>query len=147
MAVSRGTHFVEQLLLHNSELAEVLESQQRSALHLAAAKGYLEIAQKLTQVSPDMCLARDRDCLNPVHVAAIKGHVEVLEELVRVNPHAARVRVENGDTILHLCVKHNQLKTLEKLLEMIGALELVNAKDDGGNTLLHRAVADKKFQV
>ncbi|PSS19334.1 Ankyrin repeat-containing protein [Actinidia chinensis var. chinensis] len=148
VAVSRGhTHFVKELLLSNSELAEVLDSQQQSALHLAAAKGYLEIARELTKVSPDMCLARDRDGLNPVHVAAIKGHVEVLEELVRVNPHAARVRVDNGETVLHLCVKHNQLKTLEKLLEMIGALELVNAKDDGGNTLLHLAVADKKFEI
>ena len=148
VAVSLGhADFVRALLRHTPELAEVLDSQQRSALHLAAAKGRSEIAKELTRVCPDMCLARDLDGLNPVHVAAIKGKVEVLEELVQVNPHAARVRVGKGETILHLCVKHNQLRTLEKLLEIIKVQEFVNAKDDGGNTLLHLAVADKKIEV
>ncbi|PSS17574.1 Ankyrin repeat-containing protein [Actinidia chinensis var. chinensis] len=148
VAVSLGhADFVRALLHHTPELAEVLDSQQRSALHLAAAKGRSEIAQELTRVCPDMCLARDLDGLNPVHVAAIKGKVEVLEELVQVNPHAARVRVGKGETILHLCVKHNQLRTLEKLLEIIKVQEFVNAKDDGGNTLLHLAVADKKIEI
>ncbi|GFY96763.1 hypothetical protein Acr_11g0010690 [Actinidia rufa] len=122
VAVSLGhADFVRALLHHTPELAEVLDSQQRSALHLAAAKGRSEIAKELT-----------------------RGKVEVLEELVQVNPHAARVRVGKGETILHLCVKHNQLRTLEKLLEIIKVQEFVNAKDDGGNTLLHLAVADKK---
>ncbi|KAH7836944.1 hypothetical protein Vadar_007720 [Vaccinium darrowii] len=140
-------HFVEELLGCKPELAEVLDSQLRSALHLASAKGHDEIVKVLVEVRPDMCLVRDRDGKNPLHLAAEKGEINVLEELVRASPQAARARVDRNETILHLCVKNNQLKSLEILLEKIQGEELVNAKDNDGNTILHLAVLDTQFET
>ncbi|PSS11754.1 Ankyrin repeat-containing protein [Actinidia chinensis var. chinensis] len=147
VAASRGhTQFVKELLDLNLDLAEVVDSRRRSALHLASAKGHVDIV-KVLSANPEMCVARDLDGKNPLHVAAMKGQVEILKELVRASPQAARAKVDTGETILHLCVKHKQLQTLEILVNAIKCQELLNAKDGNGNTVLHLAVSDKQFSI
>ncbi|KAI8525500.1 hypothetical protein RHMOL_Rhmol13G0234900 [Rhododendron molle] len=153
-AASRGPpEIFKKLLDSNPELAEALDSQQRSLLHLASANGHVEIVKEITKMRPEMCLARDRDGMNPFHVAAMRGMVEVLDVLFQANPHAARARVDRGEraTILHLCIKYNKLDCLKLLLEKFKSEEFVNAKDDGGNTILHLvvselAIADQRFE-
>ncbi|XP_058193239.1 ankyrin repeat-containing protein BDA1-like isoform X2 [Rhododendron vialii] len=150
-ASSGQLELFQQLLSSSPELADALDSQQRSLLHLASANGHIGIVKALTKVRPEMCLARDRDGANPLHVAAMRGKVEVLDELFQANPHAARAyRVDRGEreTILHICVKYNQLQFLQMLLEKyFKGEEFVNAKDNAGNTILHLAVADRRFQI
>ncbi|XP_058215564.1 ankyrin repeat-containing protein BDA1-like [Rhododendron vialii] len=94
-----------------------------------------------------MCLARDRDGNNPLHIAAIKGQVQVLKELVQTRPHRAQVKVDQGDTILHLCAKYYQLDCLELLLDVIPDPDFVNDADIDGNTILHLAVFEKRFEM
>ncbi|KAI8527164.1 hypothetical protein RHMOL_Rhmol12G0054400 [Rhododendron molle] len=105
----------------------------------------------LTKVRSEMCLVRDRDGANPLHVAAMRGKVNVLDELLQSNPHAARAyRVDRGEreTILHICIKYNQIQFLQILLEKyFKGEEFVNARDNAGNTILHLAVADQRFQI
>ncbi|XP_058197256.1 ankyrin repeat-containing protein At5g02620-like [Rhododendron vialii] len=145
------THFVEELLNLKPELklrlTEVLDSQLRSALHLASAMGHHQIVKVLLNCNPKMCLVRDRDGKNPVHVAAMEGKTNALKELVQARPEAARVRVDQNETILHLCVKHNQLKSLKKLLKKIKGRDFVNAKDSDGNTILHLAILYERFKI
>ncbi|KAI8525325.1 hypothetical protein RHMOL_Rhmol13G0221900 [Rhododendron molle] len=57
---NKQTHFVEELLSLKPELAEVLDSQLRSTLHLASAQGHDEIVKLLlVKVGPEICLVRD----------------------------------------------------------------------------------------
>ncbi|KAI9192019.1 hypothetical protein LWI28_016997 [Acer negundo] len=130
------------------EMAGELDARKSSPLHLATAKGYLEIVKKLVSVNPEMCFARDRDGRNPLHIATIKGHISVLRELVNVRPQAARMSIaDRGETILHLCVRYSQLEILKLLVETIGDNGFLNSKDDDGNTILHTAAADKQLEV
>ncbi|KAK4854278.1 hypothetical protein QYF36_021471 [Acer negundo] len=129
-------------------MAGELDARKSSPLHLATAKGYLEIVKKLVSVNPEMCFARDRDGRNPLHIATIKGHISVLRELVNVRPQAARMSIaDRGETILHLCVRYSQLEILKLLVETIGDNGFLNSKDDDGNTILHTAAADKQLEV
>ncbi|TXG75432.1 hypothetical protein E1A91_1Z014900v1 [Gossypium mustelinum] len=108
-----------------------LDSHGYSALHLSAAKGYLEIV-------------RNQNGWTPLHLVATKGR-------------SARVVTERDETALHLCVGSNRLHSgpyllvsLKSLIEEIGRdddNEMVNHKDCEGNTLLHIAVAKKLIEI
>ncbi|PSS11748.1 Ankyrin repeat-containing protein [Actinidia chinensis var. chinensis] len=101
----------------------------------------------LVSAKPDMCLARDRDGLNPLHLAAKKGMLDVLKELVRIRPDAARASVDQGGTVLHLCVKHFQIEALKLLMKAVNDKGFINAGDAYGNTILHLAVGDKQTET
>ncbi|PPD95718.1 hypothetical protein GOBAR_DD07274 [Gossypium barbadense] len=110
-----------------------LDSHGYSALHLSAAKGYLEIV-------------RNQNGWTPLHLVATKAW-----------PESARVVTERDETALHLCVGSNRLHSgpyllvsLKSLIEEIGRdddNEMVNHKDCEGNTLLHIAVAKKLIEI
>ncbi|KAE8730750.1 hypothetical protein F3Y22_tig00002880pilonHSYRG00032 [Hibiscus syriacus] len=70
--------FVDEILTRKPELAKGVDSRKSSPLHLASAKGYLQIAKRLLQVDPDMYLVSDIDGRNPLLIAAMKGHLDVL---------------------------------------------------------------------
>ncbi|XAR68440.1 hypothetical protein NMG60_11003550 [Bertholletia excelsa] len=146
-AIYGHTAFAEELLRLRPKLAQVLDSADRLALHVAAAEGAVGVAKALIDAKSSMCLARDREGMNFLHVAAVNGKVELLNELVPDWPHAARARADRDETILHLCVKHNQDSALERLLDMIGDREFVDAKDAAGNTVLHLAVSGEQFEI
>ncbi|GAB4854503.1 hypothetical protein Ancab_023085 [Ancistrocladus abbreviatus] len=149
IAAERGhLEFSLQILNRKPELAEQLDSNKSSPLHLSSAKGRVEIVKALIIVSPDMCLARDLYGRNPFHLAAMKGQLDVLEELARALPQAGRERVNRNETVLHLCVKHDRLEALKLIVNSkIGDGEMLNARDDDGNSILHKAVADKQLEL
>ncbi|XAR57583.1 hypothetical protein NMG60_11025774 [Bertholletia excelsa] len=136
------------------ELAKALDSSGSSPLHLASAKGYIQIVHDLVLSKPEMCSVLNRDGLNPLHLVAIKGNLEVLKELARTRPEAARASSAQGETITHLCVKYFQMEALKLLLgtestalACMGVQDLINARDEYGNTILHIAVADKQIET
>ncbi|CAO2825999.1 unnamed protein product [Amaranthus hypochondriacus] len=148
VSVNQGhSDFTQKLLEQKPELTEEIDEIKRwSPLHVASAKGYLEIVKVLVGVNPNMCFARDLEGRNPVHVAAINGYVDVVEVLVMVKPLAGLERTNGGESVLHLCVKFGQFEAVEILVRRIGD-GLLNFKDGDGNTVLHLAVAAKHIQI
>ncbi|GFS43448.1 hypothetical protein Acr_00g0085160 [Actinidia rufa] len=141
--------FVKAVLSRKPELASELDSEGRSPLHLAAAKGHLEIARELLSADPEVCaVVRNSDGRTPLHAAAVKGRVEVVAELARVSTESTRALTDRGETSLHLCVRHNKFEVLKLLVEAVRKDgELVNWRDCEGNTILHIAVAKKQFEI
>lgn len=141
--------FAKLLLDRKPQLASQLNSHGGSSpLHLAAAKGFVEIVKDLVVVNPDMCLVWDRQGRTPLHLAAIKGRLGVLAELVRVRPESSRVFTSRGESVLHLCVKHNRLEALKVFVECVGGDdEFVNWRDADGNNVLHLALINKQLEI
>ncbi|XP_052885353.1 uncharacterized protein LOC108484964 [Gossypium arboreum] len=110
-----NSKFVDELLTRMHELANELNSQRQSLLHLAATKGNHQIVTRLMQVNLDMCLVCNLDGRNPLHIATMKGYIYVLVKLFYGKPWTARSLMAQGDTILHGCVRCNQLEALELL--------------------------------
>ena len=149
IAINQGQEgIVEEVLKIKPELALELDSKGSSSLHLAAANGNAGIANRLMEIAPEMCWWRDGHDMNPLHVAAVKGNEAVLKEMLRLDAFVAAARLHHRQTVLQLCVKHRQLGTLKVLLEELGdGGDLVNAKDDDGETLLHFAVRTNQLEV
>ncbi|XP_042521228.1 ankyrin repeat-containing protein BDA1-like [Macadamia integrifolia] len=139
--------FAREILRRKPELATELDSESSSPLHLASAKGNLEMVKELLGINPDVCCLTDHDGRTPLHLAVIKGRIDVMKELIQARPKVIHVRVfDRGESILHLCVKYNRLESLKLILESATdqELELLNSKDDEGNTALHLAAAKKQ---
>lgn len=155
VAVLRGhLEFTRALLSHNPQLAAESDSLGRLPLHLAAAKGHVEIIRELIRVGPGACVARDKDGMAPLHVAIMKGaRVEGVSELTRSSPESTRLTVGRGETVYHLCVKYNNLEALNALMEELLSvgesdnINLLNAKDDDGNTVFHLATLHRHLKI
>ncbi|KAG6750465.1 hypothetical protein POTOM_044961 [Populus tomentosa] len=126
-------------------LADELNQQGFSPIHLASAKGHREIVRDMLVRRPDLALIKDGDGKNPLHTAATKGRVQVLSVVFSIE--SAQELTPMGENALHVAVKHNQYKALETLIQLAYQIqvgdELVNAKDEDGNTVLHLACAAK----
>nr|GMD83908.1 ankyrin repeat-containing protein BDA1-like [Ipomoea batatas] len=139
----------------NPNSLKELNSKHSSPLHLAAAKGHVDVVRTILLVDPGMCKGRDRDGLTPVHLAAIKGRVDVLKELINAISISGLVDMMGvdderlGESILHMCVKHSQLEALKIMVEMIGdrGEDFVNCRDAFGNTILHLVVTDNQIEI
>ncbi|XP_058215603.1 ankyrin repeat-containing protein ITN1-like [Rhododendron vialii] len=116
--IARDVYILDRVLVGN--LAGVLDMELGAALHVASAKGHIEIVKALVKVSPEMCLAHDRDGNNPLHIAAINGQWK-------------------------LAMRCAWLVT-EKLLLNKGDKEFVNSTDIKGNNILHLAVFGKRCE-
>lgn len=131
------------------------DSSGRYPLHLACAGGHVEIVKKLYRACPEVSQFRDQDGRTPLELAAVNEHVEVLSFLLQQAAVAATIteEIENGkENVLHLCVRYNAMKALKVLVE--DSLrsnnkddEVVNCKDECGNTLLHLAVIHQRVEV
>ncbi|KAJ6380284.1 hypothetical protein OIU76_016860 [Salix suchowensis] len=102
-------------------LADELNQQGFSPIHLASAKGHWEIVRGMLVRRPDLALIKDEDGKNPLHTAATKGRVQVLREVFSIA---------------------SAQDLTPKVLN-----ELVNARDEDGNTLLHLACAAKNSKI
>ncbi|XP_021864126.2 ankyrin repeat-containing protein BDA1-like [Spinacia oleracea] len=155
VATLRGHfEFARAVLGRNPRLATEADSLGHLPLHVASTKGHLEIVQELTRVIPSSCLARSKDGKLPLHLAIMKGvRVEVVSVLAQACLESTRSRLDRGDTALHLCVKYENLDAFQVILEelmkgeIIDGNNLLNAKNDDGNTVLHLAALQKHFEM
>ncbi|CAL1376990.1 unnamed protein product [Linum trigynum] len=150
-ALSGHLAFTTALLARNPNLASKLDSSKRSPLHFAAAEGHAEIVKALLIADKEACLVRDDDGRIPLHLAAVGGHVEAIRELVSSVKSVVIMELDvGGDSSLHLCLQYNHLKALKVLVEVLsndGDADLINLRNNDGNTVLHLAVMFKRLET
>ncbi|XP_031272464.1 ankyrin repeat-containing protein BDA1-like isoform X2 [Pistacia vera] len=147
------TVFVKKILSLKPSFAWELNPSGFSPLHIASANGYIEVVKELLKLGPQLCLIKDKAGRNPLHFAAMKGRVHVIAELVSCCPNCVKEVTTKGETPLHLAVKNKQFEAVKMLLEKVKEDdendngELINAKDNEGNTIFQLAMATEQLQV
>lgn len=142
--------FAKEVLRLKPEISSSLNKDGFAAIHLASANGFVDIVRELLMVKHELGHLRCSDSRTPLHLAAITGRTEVIRELLRICPASIEDVTVGGETAVHLAVKNNQLKALKALVESFkhsNIQDLLNAKDEDGNTVLHLATARKQGLV
>lgn len=146
------TDFVKLILNQNPKFAKIVNQKGYSPMHLACANGHVEVVGELLKIDlesgHELCRLRDKNGRTPLHLATIKGRVLVIGELLKDCPESVREVTKQKETILHLTVKNeNGFEALKILVEEFNSKELLNWKDEEGNTILHLAAAMKQHKV
>ncbi|KAL1150593.1 hypothetical protein V6Z11_A10G272700 [Gossypium hirsutum] len=130
-------------------------------LHIAAEEGCIRFAMEMMSLKPSFARKLNQQGLTPLHLAVTKGHTSMVLRFLEIDKDLVRVKGKNGKTPLHIITEvgnHNGL--LERFLEicpqsirdvtienlLLRTLrktdyyrEVVNQKDEDGNTALHLA--------
>jgi ankyrin repeat protein len=131
---------VKALLKANPDLVNSKDSNGETPLHIAAAKGYKDVAELLLANKADVN-AKDSTDETPLHDAATDGHKEVVK-LLLANRADVNAKDNDGLTPLHEAASQPQKGVLEykDVVELLLANKAdVNAKDNDGLTPLHYA--------
>ncbi|KAF8028512.1 hypothetical protein BT93_E1207 [Corymbia citriodora subsp. variegata] len=142
--------FVRELLKLMPKFAEKVNAGGFSPLHIAAARGDVEIAEEPLKVGTRLCSVKGRERRIPLHYAVVNAEVNVMKVLLSTSPESLEETTAREETALHLAVKINRFDAVVVSVEHLKQHkkeEVINWKDNKGNTILHLAAAGKNFEV
>ncbi|KAL1220408.1 Ankyrin repeat-containing protein BDA1 [Cardamine amara subsp. amara] len=127
-------------------------------LHIAAEKGQTHFAMELMNLKPSLALKLNVSGLSPMHLALQNNHIRVVRGLVTINSSLVRIKGRGGITplhqvaqiVVHIAVKSHQFMVFKVLLGYIKRVnnkELLDWKDEDGNTVFHIAASINQIEV
>ncbi|XP_027099214.1 protein ACCELERATED CELL DEATH 6-like [Coffea arabica] len=149
LAVEKGRHNIMVLILESCKTPSYLGPRHKTALHAAAIWNLpvYDIARLLlsAKCSAAYVAAKNDDSKTALHIAVIHGHVVLVQEILSHCPDCWVQLTGKSQNILHLAVKHEKGEVLEFVLQNSWASDLINQKDNEGNSPLHLYVATKNL--
>lgn len=147
-AVQGGHQDVVQLVLRNGIDPTSVDENRQTALHVAAAKGYLAIVVQLfecrsfrwqgsgKQIERFDMAAKDRMGITPLHLAALGGHSGIIHYLLTKGA-SCSIQDSAGESVLLKAVHGGDAISVRILLDQVHIL----TKHPSGVKLLHRAAS------
>ncbi|GLT71323.1 hypothetical protein SLA2020_433530 [Shorea laevis] len=135
-----------------SVLEETSGHGKLSALHVAAANGWIEVLSVLLDrsVNPDMLNRRKQ---TPLMLAAMHGKISCVQKLIQTGANILMFDSLHGRTCLHYAAYYGHSDCLQAILSAAhftpvadswGFARFVNIRDGGGATPLHLAARQRR---
>uniref|UniRef100_A0A914E1S0 NACHT domain-containing protein n=1 Tax=Acrobeloides nanus TaxID=290746 RepID=A0A914E1S0_9BILA len=143
--------FLNSLKEHETILKPIVEAtvtygyKKETALHLAAAEGYLDVVQWLVEHGKANVEATDKDGRTVLHYEVIRNKWDVVQWLVEHGQANVEATDNDGRTMLHYAARWNNLDVVQWLVEHGKAN--VEATDNDGSSVLHYAAELNKLDV
>jgi ankyrin repeat protein len=118
------------------------EAKRRTALHLAAAQGQLQIAKQVLATRRLAVSAKDADGWLPIHCAAAAGHADIVAALLGAGSDCDDAAAD-GDTPLHKAAIAGHLPVVQLLKGRSG----LDARNSAGSTPLYNAASQGHLGV
>ncbi|KAI9196406.1 hypothetical protein LWI28_023641 [Acer negundo] len=110
------------------------DEQGRTPLHLAALLGRIVIAKKLINEDKSAAYKADNKGKTPLHLAAGFGRVGIMRELISRCPGCCELVDNRGWNVFHFASTSKNSKAVELILRYPSLGNLLNEKDEKGNT-------------
>lgn len=149
-ASSGRTHLALEIMSLKPSLGKKLNHRGFSPLHLALQNGHTQTVRRLIQHHPELIRVQGREKITPLHYVAETDDTENLAEFLLACPSSIQDLTIRGETAVHVAVKYKNIRALKVLfgwLHRTNKEEVLNRRDEHGNTLLHTAVATNQLEV
>ncbi|KAI4338438.1 hypothetical protein MLD38_023498 [Melastoma candidum] len=151
LAASAGhTLFAMEVATLAPALASKLDSVGLSPMHLALRNCRIQTVRALMTVDEDLLRVRGRDRVTPLHLAVEIEETELLAEFLCLCPSVITDLTSRCETAVHIAVKKCRFDAFRVLLGWlirVNMEEVLNWKDEDGNTVLHIAVGSGQAEV
>ncbi|KAK8508241.1 hypothetical protein V6N12_019420 [Hibiscus sabdariffa] len=144
--------FAMEIMNLKPSMARKLNQQGLSPMHLAVKKGHTEIGLRLLEIDKDLVRIRGRKGKTPLHyICKVGDHDGLLDTFLEACPDSIGDVTTRNRTSLHIAVRNRRLDVLRALIRTLRKKdyyrEVVNRKDEDGNTALHIAASDNQPQM
>ncbi|KAF7145911.1 hypothetical protein RHSIM_Rhsim04G0191900 [Rhododendron simsii] len=95
----------------------------------------------MDESGPYITITNKDDLDKALHIAAAYGHEHVIEELLRIAPDCWEMVNSKGQNALHIAVDMKRNSVIRYILGKSWVGQLINQKDNKGNTPLHLLIA------
>jgi ankyrin repeat protein len=137
-ATIKNHYEIIELLVSKGANINILDSMERTPLHLAVSNGSKESVLTLLGSG---CKVNERDKYgySPMFVAVKFHKFDIADDLLLFNSDLNFKKID-GSTILHNCASHGNTKALEYLLKLPFNKLIINPKDSNGDTPFLKAI-------
>ncbi|KAL3499730.1 hypothetical protein ACH5RR_038823 [Cinchona calisaya] len=150
-AASLGhTHLALELMSLKPSFGKKLNQDGFSPLHLALQNGHSQTVRQMINHHPELICVRGREKITPLHYVAETDDTELLAEFLLACPSSIQDLTIRGETAVHVAVKYKNIRALKVLLGWLHRTnkeEVLNRRNEEGNTLLHIAVIGNQFEA
>ncbi|KAJ0250295.1 ANK_REP_REGION domain-containing protein [Hirschfeldia incana] len=151
IAAEKGqTHFAMELMILKPSLASKLNVSGFSPMHLALQNNHIRMVRGFVAIDSSLVSIKGRGGITPLHHVARTGDEELLSELLFACPSSIEDLTIKCETVVHIAVKNQQLMVFKVLLGWIKRVnkeEILDWKDEDGNTVFHIAASINQTEV
>ncbi|XWS68645.1 hypothetical protein CRYUN_Cryun04dG0108600 [Craigia yunnanensis] len=108
----------------------------RNPLHCAVSIGHLEGVNFLLEKFRSTAYQRDRNGFFPIHIASDEGYIDIIQEFLWNCPDSRELLKRQGQNILHIAAKKGRIQVVNYILKVPTLQNLINERDENGNTPL-----------
>ncbi|KAE8725620.1 Ankyrin repeat family protein [Hibiscus syriacus] len=146
--------FAMEIINLKPSFARKLNQDGLSPMHLALEKGHKEMALRFMEMDKDVVRVKGKSGKTPLHlVSKVGNHDGMLDRFLEACPECVLDVTTKNRTALHIATKNKRLDVLQVLIRMLRKKdkdyyrEVVNRKDEDGNTALHIAAGNNQPQM
>ncbi|XP_048141785.1 ankyrin repeat-containing protein BDA1-like [Rhodamnia argentea] len=152
-AASGNTQVAMEMAILKPLLSRKLNADGYSPMHVALKNRHYHTVRALITLNPKLIRVRGRCGMTPLHCLAEKegdNELELLAEFLCACKSSIKVLTSRCETAVHVAVKKGNIKAFEVLfgwLKRVYMTEILNWKDEDGNTVLHIAEAKNQTKI
>ncbi|XP_022736677.1 ankyrin repeat-containing protein BDA1-like [Durio zibethinus] len=144
------THFALEIATLKPSLALKLNHIGLSPMHLALQNGHIHTVRGLITIDPELIRVKGRGRFTPLHYVAGTEELDLLAEFLSVCPGSIEDLTVRCETAVHVAVKNHKSRAVNVLvgwLKRVNKEEILNWKDEDGNTILHITACTNQPEV
>ncbi|KAL4291819.1 hypothetical protein GQ457_14G018760 [Hibiscus cannabinus] len=156
MAAEQGCmQFAMEMMNLKPSFSRKLNHQGLSPIHLALDKGHTEMVLHFVEIDKKLIRVKGKNSETPLHyITRVGNHNGLLDRFLQACPDSIRDFTTQNSTALHIAVENNRIDVLQVLIRTLVKKgpkdyygEVVNRKDENGNTALHMAAINNQPQA